>query len=125
MSPRWTAGSDAVRTVTRSVRAGAARLRPSSERRKTGRIKGDKVGCNLGSVMDISGGGMRVRSPRRLQGYLDVVMWTHRRRVTVRAAVVWCRRVGFRKYDIGVQFVDLTDDIQRELTAIGLYARHG
>ena len=107
------------------VRAGAARLRPLTERRKAGRIKGGKVSCNWGSVIDISGGGMRVRSLRRLRGCLEVVIWTHHRRVTVRAEAVWCIRVGFRKYDVGLQFLDVTEDIKRELTAIGLYARHG
>ena len=125
MSRRLQAGSHAVRTMALRVRAGAARLRPLAERRKAGRIKGGKVSCNWGSVIDISGGGMRVRSPRRLRGRLEVVIWTHHRRVTVRAEAVWCRRVGFRKYDVGLQFLDVTEDIKRELTAIGLYARHG
>ena len=53
------------------------------------------------------------------------MIWTHHRRVTVRAEAVWCSRVGFRKYDVGLQFLDVTEDIKRELTAIGLYARYG
>ncbi len=111
--------------MAHGIRAGAARLRPLAERRKSGRVKGGKVRCNRGSVINISAGGMRVRSPRRLQGRLDVVMSTHHRRVTVRAKVIWCGRVGFRKYDVGLQFLDLTDDLKRDLTAIALYARHG
>jgi hypothetical protein len=111
--------------MARGVRAGAARLRPLVERRKAGRIKGGKVNCNWGRVIDISGGGMRVRAPRRLRGRLAVEIWTHHRRVTVPAAVVWCKRAGFRKYDVGLQFEDVTEDIKRELTAIGIYASHG
>jgi hypothetical protein len=111
--------------MAHGIRAGAARLRPLAERRKSGRVKGGKVRCDRGSVSDISAGGMRVRSPRRLQGQLDVEMWTHHRRVTVRAKVVWCGRVGFRRFNVGLQFLDLTDDLKRDLTAIALYARHG
>jgi hypothetical protein len=111
--------------MARGIRAGAARLRPLAERRRSGRVKGGKARCDRGKVIDISAGGMRVRRPRRLRGRLDVTMWTHHRRVTVRAQVIWCRRIGFRKYDVGLEFLDLTDELKRELTAIALYARHG
>jgi c-di-GMP-binding flagellar brake protein YcgR len=110
--------------VARSVRAGVARLHPESERRMTGRIMGGKLGCNRGSVIDISGGGMRLRSSRRLQGCLDLELWSPRRRVSLRAAVVWCQRIGFRKYEAGLQFVEVSDDVRQELTAIALFARH-
>lgn len=125
MAPRWRAGSNAVRTMARTVRAGAARLRPLGERRQSGRVKAHKLGCNWGSVIDLSSGGMRLRSPRRLRGALEVELWTRTLRVTVHAEVVWCSRAGFRKYDTGLEFHDVTDEINRDLTAMALFARHG
>jgi hypothetical protein len=116
MSHRWQAGTNAFRTMTRRVRESAARLRQPSDRRKSGRIKGGQVYCSRGDVLDISAGGMRLRSRRRLEGQLEMELRTHHRRVTLQTRIIWCKRVGFRKFDIGVQFVDLT--------AIGLYARH-
>jgi hypothetical protein len=125
MRHRWGPSSNPVSTIARSVRAGAARLRPLGERRKTGRIKGGKLRCNLGSVIDISAGGMRVRSSRRLQGHVKVELWTHLRRAKVRAEVVWCGRLRFRRYEVGLQFLDMSDEAKQDLTAMALYARHG
>ncbi len=96
-------------TMTRTIRAGATRMRPLFERRKTGsrRRLRRKLGCNLGSVVDISGGGMRLRSSRRLTGQVELELWISGRSQTVTGLVVWTRRVAFRKFDVGLRFVEL------------------
>ena len=111
--------------MVRGVRAGASRLRPLSERRKWGRVKGTRLNCNLGMVLDLSGGGMRVRATRRLQGKQQVDLSSHARRVRVQADVVWARRLGFRRYELGLQFRDIDDVTAKELTGFASYLRAG
>ena len=114
-----------IRAMARGVRAGATRLKPLSERRKWGRVKGSRLGCNLGQVMDLSGGGLRLRSTRRLAGKKYVELWSHSRRVRVLAEVVWAKRLGFRRYELGLQFRDVDDETAKELTGFASYLRAG
>ncbi len=111
--------------ITNKIRAGAKRLRPLAERRRFGRLKGGKLQCNRGQVLDISAGGMRLRSPRRYSSRLTVDVWSASRRVTIPAEVVWTKRIGFRRYEIGLEFHDVTDEIAEHLTAFAAYLRAG
>lgn len=108
-----------IRSMVRKVRAGAARLRPLIERRKSDRLKGSRIRCSLGEVVDISTRGMRVRSPRRLHGQLTVDLEAHGQRVRAQAKVVWCTREGMiRRYVAGLKFLQIDDDASRSLEAI-------
>lgn len=111
--------------MARGVRAGAARLKPLSDRRRFGRFKGNRLGCNLGKVMDLSGGGMRIRCSNRLSSQMPVKLWTPKREVSLQAKVAWVRRIGFRKYEIGLQFLDLTAEMQQNLSTFAAYLAAG
>ena len=111
--------------MARGVRAGAARLRPLADRRRFGRFKGTRLGCNHGKVMDLSGGGMRLRCSTRLSSTLEVQLWTPKRRMTLQAKVAWVRRIGFRKYEIGLQFLDLTPEMRQNLSTFAAYLAAG
>ncbi len=125
MSRRWGANSNPVRMMARGIRAGASRLKPLSERRTFGRVKATRLRCNLGVVLDLSGGGLRIRSNRRLQGKKYVELSSHARHVKVLAEVRWIKRLGFRKYEIGMQFRDVTEETAKELTGFASYLRAG
>lgn len=107
------------------VRAGASRLRPFIERRRSGRRKSTAVGCNLGTVVDLSSGGMRIRCRRLMHDVHPVELWTERTRVRVRAKVCWAKKIAFRKYELGFQFVDLTPQMSAELVNLSLEQRAG
>ena len=111
--------------MSQGVRAGAARLRPLADRRKAGRFKGSRLGCNLGKVMDLSGGGMRIRCATRLSSQMPVQLSTAKRRLTVQAKVAWVRRIGFRKYEVGLEFRDLTPETQQDLSTFAAYLAAG
>ena len=117
--------SGAARRMVRSVRAGASKLRPLIERRRAGRIKGASLNCNRGTVIDLSSTGMRMRSARRFKGELSVDLWTPNRRLTVRAEVVWSTRAGFRKYDHGLEFRNLNEEIAQQLNHFAAFLRCG
>ena len=119
------AGKKVFRRMTSTVRAGAARLRPLTDRRHFGRFRAERLKCNLGRVMDLSGGGLRVRCSRRLSGLAHVKLWTARRQTTVQAKIVWTRRIGFRKYELGLEFRDLTPEIRQDLSTFAAYLAAG
>ena len=80
-----------IRQITAKVRAGASRFRPLSERRKTGRLKGESLHCSRGKVMDLSAGGMRLRSSRRYSSKLTIDLASHSRQISVPAEVRWTK----------------------------------
>ena len=114
------AGKKVVRNVASGFRSGVARL-GSTERRRFGRFKAQRLGCNKGVVLDLSGGGVRLRCSRRLSGRIEIKLWTPREGVAVHGNVVWTRRLGFRKYEIGVEFCDLTPVIRQGLNNCAAY----
>ena len=89
-----------------------------TERRKSGRLNQKTVACNIGSVINLSAGGLRLLSHRRLKGILKVELWDTDHGLRLRGKVIWCRRIGFRKYDVGVEFLNITPDIAGDLTEI-------
>ncbi len=114
------AGRKVVRSVARGVRSGIGHMR-MIERRRFGRFKAQRLGCDKGVVLDLSGGGMRLRCSRRLNGRIEIKLWTAREGLTVYGHVVWTRRLGFRKYEIGVEFCDLTPATQTALSNCAVY----
>ncbi len=79
-----------------------------AEVRRTGRLRCNMLECTLGEVIDISAAGMRVRhkgSPRFAVGdviALSLVFASAEVRLETR--VVWMRRIGFRRHEIGFEF---------------------
>ena len=118
-------GKRVIRRMSQSVRAGAARLRPLTDRRRFGRFRGTRLGCNIGRVVDLSGGGLRVRRATRISSQMDVKLWTPKRQITVLAKVAWVRRIGFRKYEIGLEFGDLSPENQKDLSTFAAYLAAG
>ncbi len=117
---RWMNQSDATRSLARTFRTKAQKLTQVADRRKTGRLKeGWTLSCSLGRVRDLSAGGMRLVSRRRLRGKLELDLWDINRGVRVRAEVVWTKRLGFRRHEVGLKFRDLSPDLVRDLTALG------
>jgi len=109
----------AARRIGGRLRDGARRLRPLFERRKSGRVKADRaVSCNLGSVVDFSSSGMRIRSKRRLGGIVSLDLSTSSSRLRFNCEVIWSKRLGFRRYMSGLQFCETTPALSRQLSNI-------
>ncbi len=112
--------SDTILAMARRIGTGMYRRRSRTERRKSGRLKGETVACNLGSVINLSAGGLRLLSRRRLNGILSVELWDTHRGLRLRGKVIWCRRIGFRKHEVGVGLLNITPDIAGKLAAIAI-----
>lgn len=74
------------------------------------RVAAQGITCHLGQVLDISAGGMRVRTegtPGVQKG--DTVSFgvrSNRHKVSVQGQVLWTRRSGWKNYEIGVRWLD-------------------
>ncbi|MCH8164094.1 MAG: PilZ domain-containing protein [Planctomycetes bacterium] len=92
-------------------------------RRAYGRLRQEALDCNLGAVLDLSLGGMRVQCNRPPKGEVDVELVGSEVKLRLRAQVVWTRRVGFRKYEVGLNFLRLPAETSKQLTRISLNHR--
>ncbi|MEE9212338.1 MAG: PilZ domain-containing protein [Phycisphaeraceae bacterium] len=97
-----------------------------ADRRRHGRITQQQLRSSIGPVVDLSAGGMRVVSDRRLKGELTIVL--HHEvglELAVQARVMWRKRIGFRQHMIGLEFFNLTPNDCRQLARIGMISRSG
>lgn len=90
-----------------------------SERRRHARIPQRSLESSLGKVIDLSRSGMRVQGTRRLRGTLEVVIFnTSGPHIRIRARVAWTKRIGFRRHQSGLEFIDLPSSVAAELARI-------
>ena len=97
--------------------------RPADDRRAHGRLPQELLQCNLGSVLDLSMSGIRVRCTRPPKGIVDVELMDLEDPVNLKAQVMWIRRLGFRKFEVGLNFLDVPPDVARQLTRVSLNHR--
>jgi len=82
-----------------------------TEKRQYGRHRPNGLACNLGQVVDLSQGGMRLLSKRERQGSQTVVLSTPRQgKLTLAGRVAWRREIGFREHVLGITFEDVAKE---------------
>ena len=65
-----------------------------------------------------SAGGLRLLSRRKLKGIVGIALWDVNGGLKLYAEVVWSRRLGFRRHEIGMRFVDVTPQLAADLTTL-------
>jgi PAS domain S-box-containing protein len=94
-------------------------LHPNWEgRRVHGRLSQELVTSSLGKVLDLSRGGMRVQCSEPPKGTIDVDLSDDEETITLRAEVMWAKRVGFGKHQAGLRFVELDSAKNLELSRL-------
>jgi hypothetical protein len=92
------------------------------DNRSRGRMRCNNVETSIGPVLDFSSTGMRVLTKREIKinedDTLEVRITSAFDPVTVPVAVRWSKKLGWRRYETGVQFVDLTDEARAVLAEI-------
>lgn len=79
-----------------------------AERRQFHRVENcDAIGCNLGTILDLSSGGLRLLCKAKPDDVTRVELTSGDDSVVLPARVVWCHKVGMRKYVMGLEFGDL------------------
>jgi DnaJ-domain-containing protein 1 len=74
------------------------------------RVHAQGISCHLGHVLDISGGGMRIRT----DGPIGVAkgdscnfgVRSNRHQVSVQGMIMWVKRTGWKTHEIGVRWLD-------------------
>lgn len=92
---------------------------PGADERRAGvRLLQESLMCSLGHVLDLSIGGMRIRASRALEGEHEVELKDAEEPLALKAQVAWCHRMGFRKYQVGLLFLDTTPEQRQHLTRL-------
>ena len=100
----------------------------SGRKRQTNRFSTDLLTCSLGAIVDLSGGGIRVRGegkPGVSTGQVvPVTLQSPQSRLTLRGRVTWVKVRGLRArtFEIGIAFTDLRPEL---VEAIKSLARFG
>ena len=87
-------------------------------RRLKGRMPQEALDCNLGPVLDLSSGGMRVLSKRPREGELTVHLDGFDVTLKLDANVVWTTRHGFRRHEMGLEFMHVDEEMGQILSRI-------
>jgi len=107
---------DVVRLIDRAMNSD----KPDS--RSRGRMRCNNVETSIGPVLDFSSTGMRVLSKREIRLEEGESMLVRIESafdpITVPVVVRWSKKLGWRRYETGVQFVELTDEARAVLADI-------
>jgi hypothetical protein len=87
-------------------------------RRRSGRLPAEALITNLGTVIDISIGGMRVVSRTPRAGTVSITFKQYPLPGRLTGTVTWSKRIGFFMREIGVRFENVTPEISAVLTEI-------
>lgn len=83
------------------------------------------MSCQLGLVLDVSAGGMRVRcaeSPKFDRGaFVHFAIRGQRQQMTLRGQIVWIRRTAWKQFEVGVRWAELPDAHCRILLELARY----
>jgi len=87
-------------------------------RRRFGRLPLETLQCNLGTIIDLSAGGMRVICRRVPKLMTSVQIEGYPMPQPLQARVTWTRRVGLFRHEVGLQFVDVAPQLASILAKI-------
>ncbi len=93
------------------------------DRRVYPRLPQALLETNFGPVLDLSLSGMRIRCVKPPIGEVDVELVGSGEWVPLRAEVVWVKKIGFRKHEAGLRFLDVSPETAQQLTRISLTHR--
>ena len=110
------------RTVFNPIR-GMKKPSDLSDRRSPGRTPQEALMCDLGPVLDLSCGGMRILSKRPLSGIVKAKVWAFDFSMTLDTRVAWSNRLGFRRHEIGLEFTNIDEPVSKILGRISALHR--
>ncbi|MCZ6834858.1 MAG: PilZ domain-containing protein [Planctomycetota bacterium] len=84
-------------------------------RRQSGRLDYEGKRCSLGRILNISSGGLVVRSRRPKQVLTIIDLGAGANVLHLKVKLVWSRRSGFGAYLRGYKFIDPPGDLHQKL----------
>jgi hypothetical protein len=94
-----------------------------SNRRAAGRLHQEAVTCTVGTVVNLSAGGMQVVCCWVPRGEFPTTIRGLGMELEVLCRVAWTRRRGLLKREVGLEFVDVADDVARKLSQLAMTNR--
>ena len=91
-----------------------------SGRRRTGRLETESVASNLGAVLNLSSGGMRILCRKAPRNPVEVELYGCGSHMTIRGEVAWSQRVGLFQRVVGIHFTELTPEQVNLLTSLAM-----
>lgn len=89
-------------------------------RRAHNRLAQEAIRSSLGLVLDLSKGGMRVQSKKLPEDTVyDVELADDEDTILLRAETAWSNKTGFRRFEIGVKFIDMSSELEARLANLG------
>jgi len=95
-----------------------------ASRRRSGRLPQESLVCNLGPILDISIGGMRVLSRSPLRGNVNIQFRDYALPERLDATVTWSKRTGLFSREVGLRFENVTPRLCAVLTQIASLHRY-
>lgn len=96
-----------------------------ANRRRSGRLPQEGIACDLGRVLDLSSGGMRVVTSRRLKAgsTMQIRLFAHSVQCELEVRVAWVRAIGLVRREIGLIFENVPESVARTIAAIAVTSR--
>jgi hypothetical protein len=94
-------------------------------RRRRGRLGQEAVISSIGTVLDLSPDGLRAMC-RRLpeEGEIAIQITGLGGELEVMGRMVWSKRHGRSKFEVGIEFVDVSGDLARQINDLAMINRH-
>lgn len=99
-------------------RCGDAAPSPENKRRH-GRLVVQETGCSVGKIEDLSCSGMRITTRFKMKPgpkSIGMRIETLDGPTVLPCKIVWARRIGLRKWSVGLEFTAMTMDQRRMLS---------
>lgn len=89
----------------------------ADNRRRSGRVATESLWSDRGLVLDLSRGGIRLLSKRRLDGTVMIRLFSHQGAIDLEGTVQWSKRLGIRQHEVGMKFTNVPDRVGDRLMA--------
>jgi hypothetical protein len=93
------------------------------DRRTYGRRRQEFLESSLGPVLDLSLGGARILTRKAPEGEVDILIKSISGDLSLHAEVRWVKRVGFRRFEIGLMFHQVSTLAAQRLAEISTQHR--
>lgn len=95
----------------------------TADRRASSRVEPGALVSSVGPILDLSGSGMRVEARDVPKHPFTVEIRHEGERHFARAEMVWSKRVGFRRREAGIRFLNVDPALAETLTRIAMESR--
>lgn len=103
--------------VAAPMMAQAVPATDSNEKRPAPRLPVEFLKCNLGDIVELGGGGLRIFSTKTQKKRVVSVTFED---MNIKAEVMWSKKISARKHDVGLDFLDVTPEQRSQILRIAM-----